>query len=68
MAIFKCLEDVDAGPRLTSLEITDGKLVKYIVSIAHGMAKEDALRALTGKNASAADSDFVRSIVEQFPV
>jgi|HubBroStandDraft_6_1064221.scaffolds.fasta_scaffold1367768_2 hypothetical protein len=69
MSIFKCLEDPKDGPFLKVHGITDEHLVKYIVSRANGASAEEAFASLSkGRFATTHDADYLRRIVEQFPI
>ena len=67
-AIFDCLNNTETGPRLARLGITDDKLVRYIISRANNVSRDAALILLTGRGLSEDDLNFVREIVEQFPL
>ena len=69
MAIFKCVDDPKDGPFLKVHGIADEHLVKYIVERSNGASREEAFEHLSkGRFATQADADYLRSIVEQFPI
>jgi hypothetical protein len=66
MAIFRALDD---NPRLVALGLSDADLIRYVVNRSNKMPEQEALRALVhGKNCTPADTEFIRQIVEQFPI
>jgi predicted HAD superfamily phosphohydrolase len=69
MAIFKCFDDPKVGPFLTVHGITDDDLIRYIVARANGTSAQQALDSLVkGRFATQGDVDYMRRIVEQFPI
>jgi hypothetical protein len=69
MAIFKCIDDPETGPRLKAIGITDVDLARYIVSRANGLDQNSALfNLMQGSGPDLTEAQFVLSIVEEFPI